>query len=248
MRFRLAGVILAVAALLVGGWLWFRDSSFVRVRDVYIAGLSSSQENVIRAKLRQAALDMTTLHVREEDLRHAVAPYTSVADLRVQADFPRELTIEVVEREPVAVVAIGDSRVPVGAGGMVMRGVRVEGELPVVPAERLGPEGRLDDRDALATLEVLAAAPVELRRRVVRTRSTQRGLVLEMRDGPELVFGGASRPHAKWAAAVRVLADHTSAGATYLDLRLPERVTAGGLGPVENPQPEPEVGVTLDQQ
>ena len=35
---------------------------------------------------------MTTLHVREDQLRTAVAPYPSVADLAVDADFPHELT------------------------------------------------------------------------------------------------------------------------------------------------------------
>lgn len=245
---RLAGIVLAVAALLAGGWLWLRDSSFVRVRDVYVVGLSSNQAKGIRASLRRAALDMTTLHVREQDLRHAVAPYSSVADLRVQADFPGKLTIEVVEREPLALVEIGDRRVPVGAGGMVMRGVRAEEDLPVVPAGRIAPQDRLADRRTLATLEVLAAGPVELRRRVEGTRSTPRGLVLDMDEGPDLVFGGASQPRAKWAAAVRVLADHASAGATYLDLRVPDRVAAGGLGPVANPLPGPEVAATLDPQ
>jgi cell division protein FtsQ len=52
-----------------------------------------------------------------------------------------------------------------------------------------------------------------------------------------------------------VLADPSSSGATYLDLRVPERVAAGGLGPVEpeSEQPAPadpeasvETGATLN--
>ena len=38
---------------------------------------------------------MTTLHVREDALRAAVAPFSSVADLRVHPDFPHEMRIEV---------------------------------------------------------------------------------------------------------------------------------------------------------
>ena len=73
-------------------------------------------------------------------------------------------------------------------------------------------------------------------------------------------FAGQERPRAANAgpverAAVRVLADPSSAGATYLDLRVPERVAAGGLGPVEqepqppvpaNPEAPVESGATLN--
>jgi cell division protein FtsQ len=54
------------------------------------------------------------------------------------------------------------------------------------------------------------------------------------------VFGTRERVAAKWAAAARVLAEQTAAGATYLDLRIPGRVAAGGLGPV--PQEDPAAG------
>jgi cell division protein FtsQ len=57
----------------------------------------------------------------------------------------------------------------------------------------------------------------------------ERGWTLPLRDGPTLYFGGFERLAAKWAAAATVLADRSSAGATYLDLRLPERPAAGGL-------------------
>jgi cell division protein FtsQ len=200
----------------------------------------------VRGALREAALKMTTLNLREDALHAAVDRYSSVADLRVTPDFPRKLTIEVVERHPVATVELGGSRVPVGAGGMLMRGVRPQGPLPTLAVERIGPDGRVADRRALGTIAVLAAAPAELRPRVTRARSTPRGLVLDLRNGPQLIFGGASQPRAKWAAAVRVLADHTSAGAVYLDLRLPERVAAGGVGPLDNPQPTPEPTPTLE--
>jgi hypothetical protein len=40
---------------------------------VTITGVSSSQEARVRDALRRAALDMTTLHVRRDDLKAAVA-------------------------------------------------------------------------------------------------------------------------------------------------------------------------------
>ena len=244
-------VLLAVVGLAAAGWMYLRDSSLVRVRDVYIVGVSSSQEAQIRASLRQAAMEMTTLNLDVERLELAVKRFPSVAEVRAETDFPRALTIEVVEREPVAAVDLGGVRVPVGAGGLLMRGVRADAELPTLRASRIAPGGRVKDERGLASLAILAAAPVPLRERVERTWWGPRGLMLDLRSGPDLVFGSARDVKAKWAAAARVLAEPSAAGATYLDVRVPERVGAGGLQPVEaasepNPQPQPENTTTLD--
>jgi cell division protein FtsQ len=254
MPLRAALVALAVAGSLVGGWLFLRDSSLVRVQDVYIVGVSSSQERQIRAALRDAAGDMTTLHLDVGRLKLAVKRFPSVKDVRAEAEFPHKLTIEVVETQPVAAVELGGIRVPVGAGGLVMRGVRADKDLPTLKARRLSAESRLGDKRALASVSVLAAAPVALRERVERAWWGSRGLMLDLRSGPDLVFGSARQATRKWAAASRVLAEPGAAGAVYLDVRVPERVGAGGLQPVEveapiavesNPQPQPENTETL---
>jgi cell division protein FtsQ len=228
----------ALAILLGGGWLWLRDSSLVQVRDVEVTGSSSSEEGRIRAALEDAALDMTTLHVREESLRTAVAPYTSVAGLRVETDFPHALTIEVREHRPVAALDTGDRRVPVSGGGVVLAGVRADRDLPSIELDSVPP--RVEDARTRAALAVAAAAPEALLARTERLEWTDQGLGLELRDGPPLVFGSHDDAEAKWAAAARVLAEPSAAGATYIDLRVPGRVAAGGLGPVPQETPEPD--------
>ena len=67
--------VTAVAVLLAGGWLWVRDSSLARVKDVTVTGATTSDAARIRSALERAARDMTTLHVREQALNDAVAPY-----------------------------------------------------------------------------------------------------------------------------------------------------------------------------
>src|SRR4051812_48538752 len=70
---------LAVFAVLAGAyWFWFRDSSFARVHDVYVDGVSGPQARAIRNALEDGGLGMTTLHVRESDLRDAVSDYPVV--------------------------------------------------------------------------------------------------------------------------------------------------------------------------
>jgi cell division protein FtsQ len=111
-------------------------------------------------------------------------------------------------------------------------------------AEGPGATGQVTDPGALAALRVAAAAPTSLRARAERVFSGPRGMTLELRDGPELYFGAARDARSKWLAAARVLTEPSAAGAVYLDLRIPGRVAAGGVGPVI-PDPGPAI---LDPQ
>ena len=234
--------VAAVAVLLAGGWLWVRDSALARVKDVTVTGATTSDEARIRSALERAARDMSTLHVREQALHDAVAPYPSVAGLRVHTDFPHEMDIEVLEHRPVAAIEVDGRRTPVSADGLVLNGVRVDEALPAIRRTRL-PAGRVDDARTRAALAIAASAPEPLLERSQRLSYGPDGLTIDLRNGPPLVFGTSDDVAAKWAAAARVLAEPSAAGATYLDLRAPGRVAAGGLEPIpqegesEDPQP-----------
>jgi cell division septal protein FtsQ len=236
----LAGALLAAAGLALG-WLWFRDSSFARVDHVSITGSSSSERQQVRAALADTAAGMSTLHVDKGALEDVVRPYASVAGLRVRADFPHDLNIEVLEHEPVASVRSGATSVPATGGGLLLEGVRASG-LPTIATKAPFDGRHVSDRRTLAALAVAAAAPPALRERSDRLFYGAEGLALELRDGPELIFGSAGDAAGKWRAAARVLADASSGGATYLDLRVPKLVAAGGVGPIE---PEPTATPTV---
>jgi cell division protein FtsQ len=245
--------LITVLALAAAGWMWLRDSTVVAVRDVQITGVTASDGEQVKTALETAALEMTTLHARTDALREATASFTSVAGLKVETDFPHGMTIHVVERQPVAAIASeGEQRIPVTGDGVVMRGVTAERDLPslVLKQPAIGP--RVTDRRALRALTIAGAAPDELLRRSNELEVSSKGVVVSLKDGPELVFGSDADARAKWIAAARVLAETSAAGATYLDLRIPGRVAAGGRAPVvpveenPNPQPEAENSRTLD--
>jgi cell division protein FtsQ len=246
-------LLLALAVLVVlgfAGWTWLRDSSFVRVTDVRVTGATSSAEPRIRAALDTAGREMTTLHVRERTLQQAVAGFPSVAALRVRTDFPHGLLVEVVERHSAAVLVAGDQRLAVTGSGLLLRDVAAPDGLPEVALRGSATGARVGEPRALAALAVAAAAPAELRARTVRIGYGARGITAELDNGPPLIFGTADAAVAKWAAAARVLADPSAAGATYLDLRASGRVAAGGLGPVATttgqttPQTAPQTAVS----
>jgi cell division protein FtsQ len=230
--------VTVLGGLLFGGWMWIRDSGVARVETVTVTGATTSEEGRIRAALERAARDMTTLHVREEVLHDAVAQYPSVAGLRVDTDFPHGMAVEVLEHRPVAALDVDGNRTPVSGGGIVLTGVQADRDLPSIRRDQV-PSKRVDDARTRAALAVAAAAPEPLLRRGERLWWGPEGLTVDMRDGPPLIFGTRDDAAAKWAAAARVLAEPSAAGATYLDLRVPGRVAAGGVGPVPQ-QPSPE--------
>ncbi len=241
-RLKVGLAVVAVLVLTGGGYFWLRESSLVAVRDVQITGITASDGDEVRAALESAAKDMTTLHVREEILHEATASYSSVDDVKVQADFPHTLRIQVVERQPVAAIARpGERRVPVTSNGTLLRGVTAERDLPSVNLTSDPAGERVTDRKILNALTVASAAPLPLRGRTNEVKVDKRGVIVELEDGPELIFGGGEEAGKKWAAAARVLAEISAQGATYLDLRIPGRVAAGGLAPIATPTPDPNL-------
>jgi len=231
--------VLAVLTLaLGGGWLWLRDSSLAAVRDVTITGLSGADSPAIRRALTGAATDMTTLHVRTERLRSAVAPYPIVKDVRVSGDFPHRLRIEVIEHRPVAAAVIDGRRVPVAADGTLLRDAPVTGRLPVVTVRASG-DGRLARRRTDEAVRLVAAAPAALRSSLENVQAAPGGLSVQLRDGPTLRFGSSAQLSAKWASVVAVLADERAIGASYLDVRAPDRPVAGRFAPDAAPAGDP---------
>ena len=224
-------VLLALVALLVGGWfLWFRDSSLVAIEKVEVTGLTAPESDRIEAALAAAAREMTTLNLDVDELERAVAGFPVVRSVQATPDFPHGLAIRVVERRPVALLVAGGRRVPVAGDGTVLPDIRVRGELPEIRASTATTGARLSDARALALTAMAGAAPRALRERVELIGLTdRRGIVARLADGPEVVFGDARRARAKWIAAARVLAEPSAQGASYLDVRIPERPTAGGL-------------------
>lgn len=228
---RWLAIAVATAVVLAAGYfLWFRDSSIVRVEEVYVTGLSGPQARAIRAALERAGVDMTTLNVDQRALRAAVADYPVVHSVSADGDFPDKLNIDVQMNLPVAVLQTPSGRKPVAADGLFLTTVPTSGRLPVIRTKAPAAGERVTSGPAFDLLRVVALAPVPLRRRIEAVRTEPgKGIVAEVASGPELIFGDASRMPAKWAAATRVLAAPGARGATYIDVRLPERPSAGGL-------------------
>jgi cell division protein FtsQ len=263
-RLRLAVIAVALAApLLGGGWWLARHSSLTAVEQVQVRGLravhgasaGASGASLIDAALTRVARGMSTLSVNTAALRAAVARYPIVRAVRAHASFPHGLRIEVLERPPVAALVIGGARTAVAADGVVLGAGYLSSSLPLVsiraaPATPRAPGTIIRDAAPLQALRILGAARPALAHAVTRVYMGTHGLTLVLRSGLLAYFGDATRVHAKWVALTRVLADPSSAGAAYIDVRVPERPAAGfapGTVPPEMASTEAEQPSVVDQ-
>jgi len=232
LRLGLLAAVIAAPAL-VGGWMWLRDSPLVSVERVQISGVQGPEAGGIEAALGSAARHMSTLDVRTGALTAAVAPYRVVREVRASPSFPHGLHIRVVEQLPVAALTVPGGRTAVAADGVVLGPALLASSLPVLKegssssAAGAAVGQRVHGSSLLASLTLLGAAPAPLARAVVRVFTGPKGVTAAMRDGLLVYFGDASRPHAKWLSLARVLADPSSAGASYVDVRV--RAAGGGL-------------------
>ncbi|HEX3434376.1 MAG TPA: cell division protein FtsQ/DivIB [Solirubrobacteraceae bacterium] len=233
-RLRIALLVALIATpLLAGGWLWLRGSSLVAVRHVRVTGVHGAQAHAIEAALSSAAHGMTTLDVHSGALRSAVAAYPLVSSLKISTSFPHTMSIRVIEQPAVAVLTVAGAKTAVAADGVVLGPSLASGSLPTVSGASLPALGQqVRDGTLRSALAALGAAPAPLLEQVTRAYSSSKGLTLAMHSGLLVYFGDGTRPHAKWQSLARVLADSSSAGASYVDVRVPERPAAGFPGGV----------------
>jgi cell division protein FtsQ len=234
---RLAGNRIALRAcicmllalpLLGGGWLWLRGSSLASVEHVHISGVHGADAIAIRTALDDAATRMSTMDFNASALRSAVSSYAVVGGLHVTTAFPHTVSISVSERLPVAALVSAGQRTAVAADGTVLGPALLSSSLPTVNSSVEPASGaRVGEAATLAALTVLGAAPTSLALFITRVYSGGEGLTVAMRNGLLVYFGDATRPHAKWLSLARVLTSPSSAGAQYVDVRLPERPAAG---------------------
>lgn len=230
-RRRFLVALVLVAALAAGYWFWLRDSSLVAVTDVEVAGVTAGDRQQIVAELSDAGEGMTTLHVQPELVEDAAAAFPTIESVSVSARFPHGLTVDVAERPPTMLIEAGGREVAIAADGTVLAGLDVSearaDELPAIELDKLPAEGKVGG-EPLQTALIAGAAPEPLRPLISELRyDDDRGVVATLRGGIPVFFGsGASGPE-KWAAASAVLADPNLDSLSYVDARVPERVSAG---------------------
>ncbi len=204
-----------------------RDSALFSVDHVSVVGLSRNALPAVSDELLAAARAQTTTDFSTAALRSSIARYTLIDELAVQTQFPHGVTlIEVSERRADRAPRRRRPAVPLAADGSVITGLRHSPRVATVRSAHLPVGGRSRDPFVLLALRVLIDAPAPLRHRVAAVTIADGALTIHLHRGPRLIFGNEALLHAKWDSAAAVLADASSRGASYIDLRLPSRPAA----------------------
>jgi cell division protein FtsQ len=221
-----AAILLLV---LYGGYmLWFRNLSWFAIHDVTISGATTSERQIEQA-VEQVAGDMTTLHIKDGELRDAVARFPTVASVKANTSFPHGLHVTITERLPVAYVQVGGRQTAVSADGYLLAGASFDSKsLPRI--EGAAAHGVRLDEDAAAQAAILGATPTPLGDRITSSSWDEEhgGVVVDLDGGPEIRFGDGSRAGDKWSAAVAVLSGPERGSPSYLDVSVPDRPVSGG--------------------
>jgi cell division protein FtsQ len=232
-------ISLLAAVALAGAFMLFRSSPLVAVQQIEITGVHGVQAAPISEALDRAAARMSTMDYSAGALEAAVAQYPVVRSLKVSTSFPHRMRIVVSEQLPVARLSAGGLHAAVAADGVVLGPSLASSSLPTIPASVVPTVGRRVGGARLRSyLAVLGAAPAPLLPLISRVYVGAQGLTVKMANGLLVYFGDDSRPHAKWDSLVTVLSAPSSASASYVDVRLPERpaagVPSGGVGSGES--------------
>ncbi|WP_157260824.1 cell division protein FtsQ/DivIB [Patulibacter minatonensis] len=224
---RRLGLLVAIGILgtIAIVYLALRLTPLSTVQRVTVVGAQGPDAAKIRHEIEQAALGQSTLGFGEGAVHRAVAGTSSITGLTIHTNFPHAVQVEVHQRLAVAAVEDGGKRVAVATDGKLLPDWEV-GKLPLIRGGRTA-DGKVVG-GALLAATVLSKAPPELLAHVARVDS---GTVVRIANGPALLFRDTERVAAKWAAAVAVLSDRGTAGATWIDLRVPEQPVAGKGAP-----------------
>src|SRR3954464_1088346 len=87
-RVIVAGIALVV--LYAGYLLWFRNLPLFSINEVTVMG-ATTNERQIKMAVEQAAQDMTTLHLKDGELRDAVTQFPTVASVGASTSFPHTM-------------------------------------------------------------------------------------------------------------------------------------------------------------
>jgi cell division protein FtsQ len=216
-------LVLGAIVVLLAGLVALTRSPLLAVRHVRVEGASQTSVEAIAGasgiKVGTPMLDVSTGTARRQ-----IAALPWVKTVSVRRSFPNTVTVQVTERDPVAVVADGDGWLEVDRSGRVLARVpsAPAGLVPLegVPAG-VAPGGQLDAAPDL--LALAASVPGALRPSLSGVAVDPSGLVLRLKEGGVVQLGGSDDLPTKLVAAQAVL---TSQGVSVgcvavLDVQVP---------------------------
>ena len=233
-----AGVTLAcaLAAGVIGlGYTWLKSSGMFTLRSVAVRGGTESDREAARDAVARAAAGRSLLALSSSQIAAAIEQVPTIHAASVDRDFPHTLRISIVPERAVALaVSTGHYRSLVASSGRVLRVFDPGEALPSLPriwpkaSERPVPGGSMHSPGIQAALEALSARPAGFRAQIANVKvEPERGIVMRLRGGLDIVIGPPLQLDQKMLAAAWVLRHYPThderAQLVYADVSAPNR-------------------------
>ncbi|MCI2239707.1 FtsQ-type POTRA domain-containing protein [Kineococcus sp. TRM81007] len=219
---RRTALVAAVLAALLAALAWVAfGSPWLRVEQVRVVGASRTapeRATALVGELRGEALASVDT---AEVARRVAGGLPLVASVDVERAWPSTLLVRLHERRAVAAV-------PSTTGGVDL----VDADARVLQHAGAAPAGvpllsvdveRSRPGTLRAALAVNGALPDDVRSRVASiTAQSPDSVVLQLTDGPSVVWGDAGRPERKAQVLLRLLADPAASTAAAIDVSAPD--------------------------
>jgi cell division protein FtsQ len=214
-----------MAAAIVAGVAWaLLGSGLLVVRSVHAAGTPL----VSRARILRAAeirLGTPLIRVNTAQVARRVEQITQVQSARVTRNWPDKVMIFVLDRTPAMAVAQGGRFALVDKFGVVVRwAARQPKRMPLLTAPAVPAASLRGSAGVRAAVTVLQHVPASLRRRIQAVQApAANAVVLDLRGGVRILWGGTDRPAAKAAELTALMRSHAS----YYDVSDPKTAATG---------------------
>jgi cell division septal protein FtsQ len=218
-------VVIAIALIMVGVWVWIGDPWYLMVEDVQVHGVSSfdlKREILVTADM----LGWHSFRLHPGKSEEAVLnACPQLKDLEIQcAIFPASCDFLADERQPILVWIAGASTYWIDGEGVIFPAQGARSDLPVVR----GPMPETGDAAAVLPIMQGVAALRELGLPADNLEySPQRGLIWTDEAGRRVAFGVGSEMQPRWEIYQSLCSHLESRGIKprVIDARFPDGVT-----------------------
>ena len=225
--------LVAASAAVAGGW-WVVTGPPGRIASVEVIGYDGPDSAAVKEAIRIVSRRGTVVDPPVDLLRRATSGFPWVEGIEVSRDFPRGITVHVLQAQPGAVaVPDGGPRMLLSTSGRVLG--LVPSPAPSVPRVRVGdaplqPGQTIRGPAVSAALAFAGGLSPRVAARVLALREERGALVGRLAAGPELRLGPPDDLAAK-AATLDLVLGQLSPGeeeqAAYIDLSVPSRPAVG---------------------
>lgn len=223
------GVVAAVAVVLAA--LWIISGPLLGISGVTVRGYRGPDRPAVQRTAELVAGTGTMVRLPTGDMRRALTRFPGIADVSIQREWPRSVTVIVTMAPPVAVLAVdGGGRYLLAPNGQVTGRADARGGLPVIHMKQVPAGGVIVAPVPRAALRFIGWLPPEIAGRLRNIRAVGGRLVADLSGGPELRIGLPEKlaEKAQALAAVVSQADPKElAAAAYLDISSPTRPMLG---------------------